>query len=1245
MATTPFTQTATDLILNQKADWLLMGSRSPGEMASCVEPVLLTSDASISLAVQAVCKRLIPAVLTSVSRSSPHGAHIPVQHKRSTMRFLQLAALLLLASCALLAQSFRNPSRVLTPTDPLSVIAGDINGDGHPDLLYGSGLYGNAVLHPLLQGGGAFIPAPVIALPPTINANCTLADLNADRKLDLICMGFGVINSSMQVAVLLGNGDGTFGMATIVNLPSGGTDSELYPAAVGDLNHDGHPDVVVTDAVNNRIFALLGDGTGKLTLVSVVASSTAAVQAVLADLDGDGNLDLIAQGIEVYKGHGDGTFGTGITYGGSQFPVLADIDGDGRPDLIGGSHGVLKVFHGNADGSFAPNPVATVDYTDGANVGDETGFGSYIGAYACLDLNGDGIPDILARGDDGLTIIMGLPNLQFAKPVHYPVSQNFLTGVLLGSNQLIDLNGDGHPDLVAIGPGGILITYGQTGGTFGSGSVYEAGYLVSHATVADFNGDGSPDVVTSGDLQLQLSLGRGDGTFEVSTPIPGTVIYTRGDPRAMIDATVVHGDFNGDGHQDVLTTGAPSVYTSRPSLFLGHGDGSFGVPIAVSNAAVSVTTQAAVADINGDGKDDVASSDGTTISVNLSSGDGTFRTVSTALTQISGERSSQTIAFADLNGDGRLDLVYTTTNNLAVMTGRGDGTFSPAIFYPVPATSAGTGRSPGVPAIGDFDGDGRLDIAVLVAAAATYAQLYNPTQIFTFYRQGSPTGLDADGFTPAVAGPVSARSYVDFFAADVDGDGKADAIADDDGNLYNEAFGNAIGVFHGLANRTFSAEQNFVAGTGLASLLIADLDRNGLLDLVVANGDYNEIANSFTVLLNGAPALTVPASQTTTATTANVSPNPSTYGQPVIFTTHVAPATSTGLVPTGTVVFSFCRGATTLVTLDATGSASFITPTGTEIAEPVGSCPFAANYQGDANFLPSTSPSVPYLVLPAPSITSVSAQPDPGHLSQSISLQAIVQGVPSPTANPVTGQPIPPGVLQSTGTVQFLDGSTVLGTATVNNGTATLTTNTLSLGTHTIVATYSGDANLGGSSGSTSEVILPSSFTLGLSPTSLSFETGKGGSTIVTLTSVGAYAGTLTLSYGTLPTGMSASFSPITVQLSAGGSGVSTLSIGTALVAADRSRPDNRTLTFAMLSPAALVGLALLRLPTHRRRRISMTLLSLVAGMFFVGVVGCTTIKAPYSSLAPGTYTIPITATNPLTLDKQSANLTVVVTP
>ncbi len=405
------------------------------------------------------------------------------------MRFLQFAAILLFASLASPAQNFRNPSRVFTSTDPSSVVAGDINGDGLPDLLYGYDVFGNASLHPLLQSrGGAFIPAPVIALPATINAKCTLADLNADKKLDLICMGFGVVYTSVQVAVLLGNGDGTFGAPAIVTLPSGSAYSDLLPAAVGDINHDGHLDIILTDPDTNRILPLLGDGAGNLVVSPTVYSGSAALQITLADLNGDGNPDMVAQGIygsvQIYQGNGDGTFQTPTTFS-SSYGVLADLDGDGHLDLVGGTAGVLQVFHGNADGTFAATPMATVDYTDGSGGVNKTGYGSYLGAYACLDLNGDGIPDILARGYDGLTVIMGLPGLHFAKPVHYPVAQNFIGDVVFGSNQLIDLNGDGHQDFVAIGPGGLFITYGQADGTFISGSVYEAGYVVSHATLAD----------------------------------------------------------------------------------------------------------------------------------------------------------------------------------------------------------------------------------------------------------------------------------------------------------------------------------------------------------------------------------------------------------------------------------------------------------------------------------------------------------------------------------------------------------------------------------------------------------------------------------------------------------------------------------------------------------------------------------------------------------------------------------------
>jgi sugar lactone lactonase YvrE len=213
-------------------------------------------------------------------------------------------------------------------------------------------------------------------------------------------------------------------------------------------------------------------------------------------------------------------------------------------------------------------------------------------------------------------------------------------------------------------------------------------------------------------------------------------------------------------------------------------------------------------------------------------------------------------------------------------------------------------------------------------------------------------------------------------------------------------------------------------------------------------------------------------------TTTAVSPEPSTYGQTVTFTVHVAGAAGSTGTPSGTVTLVFCHGTTIAITLDASGNGSVMQPYVNELSEPAGSCPYTANYAGDSFFFPSASASTAYIVNPSASTTTGSGAPNPGFLGQTVTLTATVAGNPSPSLGS-GGVILPPGSTVATGTVQFFDGAVSLGSATVSGTqTASLATSALALGTHSITAVYSGDANL---SGSTSIAFLE---TIELAPTS-----------------------------------------------------------------------------------------------------------------------------------------------------------------
>jgi len=239
--------------------------------------------------------------------------------------------------------------------------------------------------------------------------------------------------------------------------------------------------------------------------------------------------------------------------------------------------------------------------------------------------------------------------------------------------------------------------------------------------------------------------------------------------------------------------------------------------------------------------------------------------------------------------------------------------------------------------------------------------------------------------------------------------------------------------------------------------------------------------------LNPAPALT---SITFTASlTANGQPAPA--GNTIVFTLN------------GQIINLFT---------DATGTAAYTLNTLTP-----GSYPVTATYAATAS-LKASSASLTEVITAIPTITSLTVSPNPAYFSQLVTMVATVSGAP-------------------TGTVTFSDGATPLPTQLLTGGTARYTTSTLAVGTHPITATYSPATTsfLPSTSSTVNEVILPSGFTIALSPTSITLPPGATGTDAILLTSFGNFSGPLSLTYGAPPTYGTASIAPATDALTAGG--------------------------------------------------------------------------------------------------------------
>jgi len=204
--------------------------------------------------------------------------------------------------------------------------------------------------------------------------------------------------------------------------------------------------------------------------------------------------------------------------------------------------------------------------------------------------------------------------------------------------------------------------------------------------VADFNGDGKPDIAYNAETpapQGGVLLGNGDGTFRPVLPLP---VPTNG--------SLLAGDFNGDGKADLV------VFSSSPSIYMGKGDGTFASPVNVPGCTGTGSVSIRLGDFNRDGRTDLLC--GT--SLLLSVGDGTFTGAGTV-----GSQAMESVDLvADFNGDGIPDvLLQRISGNLAVVLGRGDGTFGSELVlsdYALPPQTAWTFLA------GDFNNDGKLDL-------------------------------------------------------------------------------------------------------------------------------------------------------------------------------------------------------------------------------------------------------------------------------------------------------------------------------------------------------------------------------------------------------------------------------------------------------------------------------------------------------------------------------------------------------
>jgi hypothetical protein len=929
----------------------------------------------------------------------------------------------------------------------------------------------------------------------TTNRSVAIASayLDTDNNLDVVTADEpATTHGTSTISVLLGNGDGSF--QPKVNYTGCNAGESALQIILADFNRDGTPDIALacSDGTNGGLVIIQGKGDGSFSTPKFYPTGDAASIAI-GDFNNDGLLDIALtdksqQNVVFFLGNGGGTFtqetATLSTSSQAHGIVVADFNGDGFDDVAyavtsSTSAPLSDLYLASGDGTGAfqqpAAPVATKigeflttgdtnadDFPDvvsttittpgGANIGNSLFvlLGNGKGAFQektyisdipsdphLADVNGDGIPDIIAGGSFGALVYQGIGDGTF-QPYQEPTIGKFALTYAVNAG---DYNNDGNADLIgtdAKNPQAAVslsqVTQTSTASALTSVAVFPLGSGV-HNVDASYSGDsvyiGSlsstvPLTAAPVDTTITLTASAASSIFPGQAIVLTAVLspYTVGPPTTTTNNELVK-FFSGttslgfgqlsSGVATITTTALPIGTDSLTAVYIGDSNynpsTSNTVTATVSNVLINsspnpstytraVTFTATVAT----GKTGtITFFDGST---NIGSSPISNATAAITISSLTGGSHNITAQYNSNTSSVLVQVVNKANTSVTVTTTPGQSTYGQTVTITASVPSGVTGT------IAFTSGSLSLGSGTITSGSVsvTTSALTPPSDLITATYSGDGNYNSAVGTATQI---VNKLDTVGLLSSSNNPSLPGTAVTFTDTLPLNVT--GAVTFSSGSTVLGSSTVTN-----GVATVTTSTLSLGSNLISAIYSGDANNNASTATltqVVAKATPIVTVSTS------------GPSVFGQSVSITASVPNG------PTGTITFT--SGGVTLGNGTITSTSGVVTIT-TKVL-PVGTDTITANYGGDATNNSATGSATQTVNKASPTET-LSSSVNPSIFDQSVTFTATLPA-------------------NATGTVAFTAGSTNLGSPGLTNGVASVTTSTLAAGSYPITATYNGDSN------------------------------------------------------------------------------------------------------------------------------------------------------------------------------------------